>query len=194
MSGAGKGNDPQLTERQKKWFESVRESFVRDTGKTLDEWVAIARTCPETKPRARVQWLKDNHGLGVNRAATVLGEAFPSTMGWDQPDELRAALWTDKASEVILKAIEAVTAKLEGTVSGQRKAFTAFSRKVQYAAARPVKGGHAMLGLAVEEAAGSEPRGNESWSERCKVKLLLKSPAEVDDRVAALLKRAWERS
>jgi hypothetical protein len=128
-------------------------------------------------------------------AATVLGEACPSAMSWDQPDTLRAELWKDEASAAILSAIEAVTADLDDTVVGQRKGFTAFSRKVQYAAARPVKGGQAMLGLAVEPAAaGLEPRGNESWSERCKAKLLLKSPADVDAKVAALLRQAWERA
>ena len=30
----------------------MQASLERDTGKTLAEWVAIARTCPETKPRA----------------------------------------------------------------------------------------------------------------------------------------------
>jgi ABC-type glycerol-3-phosphate transport system substrate-binding protein len=180
-----------LTERQKKWFESIKASFVGETGKTLEEWVEIAKTCPETKPNARKKWFKDTHGLGTNRASVVLGEAFPSSASWQEPEGLRGTLWKDEGSLAILKAIEAVTTKLEGTVSGQRKAFTAFSREFQYAAARPVKGGHAMLGLALEAAPGAEPRGNESWSERCKVKLLLKSPADVD---ATLLKQAWERS
>ena len=35
-----------LTPRQQKWFASVQASLVRDTGKTLDEWVAIATSCP----------------------------------------------------------------------------------------------------------------------------------------------------
>lgn len=183
-----------LTERQQKWFESIKASFVSETGKSLDEWVEIAKGCPETKPNARKKWFKDTHGLGTNRASVVLGAAFPSTASWQEPDGLRDTLWKDEDSLAILKAIEAVTATLDGTVSGQRKAFTAFSKEFQYAAARPVKGGHLMLGLAVEAAEGSEPRGNESWSERCRVKLLLKSPADVDAKVAALLKQAWERS
>lgn len=187
MSGA-------FTERQKKWFESIRASFAAETGKTLEEWVEIAKGCPETKPNARKKWFKDVHGLGTNRASVVLGEAFPSAASWNEPGDLRAMLWKDADSLAILAAIEAVTTKLEGTVSGQRKSFTAFSREFQYGAARPVKGGHAMLGLALDEAPGSEPRGNESWSERCKVKLLLKSPGDVDAKVAALLKAAWERS
>ncbi|HWA61060.1 MAG TPA: DUF4287 domain-containing protein [Caulobacteraceae bacterium] len=187
------GNE--LTERQKKWFASVRASLERDTGRTLEEWVAIARTCPETTPRKRSDWMREHHGLGVNRAAQILSEAFPST-GWDDPAELRKALWTDPAALAILAAVEARVAALPEVVAGQRKGFSAWSRKVQFAALKPVKGGTAVLGLAVEPDA--DPRllapKNEGWSERLKAKLPLAAPAEVDDSVAGLLKAAWERS
>ena len=186
-----------LTERQQKWFASVQASLERDTGKTIDEWVAIARTCPETRPKARADWLREHHGLGVNRAAHVLSVAFPSEMRWDEPDKLRAALWTDPAAAAILEAVEAAVAQtLTEVVTGQRKGFTAFSRKVQFASIRPLKGGTAVLGLAVTPDADprlAEPK-NEGWSERLKAKVVLGSPAEVDDRIRALLKQAWERS
>ncbi|TCS15460.1 DUF4287 domain-containing protein [Caulobacter sp. BK020] len=185
-----------LTERQRKWFASVREGLARDTGKSLEDWVAIARTCPETRPRAQLGWLKEHHGLGQNRASYVLSVAFPSERAWDNPDETRAALWTDPASLAILQALETAVAGLDGLVTGQRKGFTAWSREFQFAAAKPVKGGTAVLGLAVAPDASPrlrEPK-NESWSERLKAKLPLASPAEVDDEVRALLKASWERS
>src|SRR5688572_6360101 len=153
MSGVKADQAEHLTERQKKWFESVRATFVRDTGKTLEEWVEIARTSPETKAKAREKWFKDVHGLGVNRAATVLSVAFPAEIGWDEPEKLRAALWKDPASEAILARLEAAVRQLPDTTTGHRKGFSAFSRKVQMAAARPLKGGHAMLGLAVDPSA-----------------------------------------
>jgi hypothetical protein len=96
----------------------------------------------------------------------------------------------------ILEAVEAAVADAPGLVMGQRKTFTAWSRKAQFAALKPVKGGTAMLGLAVEldAAPGLLAPKNEGWSERLKAKLPLASPAEVDDAVKALLKAAWERS
>jgi hypothetical protein len=199
MSATGKAADERtqgLTDRQKKWFASVQESLERDTGKTLDAWVAIARTCPHTAPKARTDWLRERHGLGVNRAAHVLGVAFPSALSWDDAAGLRAALWKDPASEAILSALEAAVEALPDTVIGQRKSFTAFSRKVQMAAARPVRGGHAMLGLAVTPDADPrlEPRGkSESWGDRLRAQLLLTAPADVA-LVAPLLQLAWERS
>ena len=195
--GMTDGSTEHLTERQRKWFASVKASLKRETGKTIEQWVEIVRRdCPETRPRARTQWLKDVHGLGVNRAAYIFSEAFPQAGGWNDAVALRAALWTEPASIAIIEALEAAVASLPGLVTGQRKGFTAWSSKVQFAAAKPVKGGTAMLGLALTPDVSprlSAPK-SESWSERLKAKLTLGSPDAVDDEIRALLKAAWERS
>ena len=185
-----------LSPRQEKWFASVKASLERDTGKTLDEWVAIARTCPETKPKARSEWLRKNYGLGANRGAQVLSAAFPSGMGWDEPEKLREALWTDPASTAILNAVEALATALPDVVTGQRKGFTAFSREFQFASIRPLKGGKAVLGLAVDPTADArlEPPRNEGWSERLQSKIVLESPAQADATIAVLLQASWARS
>jgi hypothetical protein len=199
MGTSGTGGNPAppgLTERQQKWFASVQASLERDTGKTLDEWVTIARTCPEARPKARAAWLREHHGLGVNRAAHVLSVAFPSDESWDQPEKLREKLWTDAASLKILEAVEAAVTPLPHVVTGQRKGFTAFSRKVQFAAVRPLKGGLAVLGLALTPDADPrlDPPRKEGWSERLKAKIVLDLPDQVDARMAELLRQAWERS
>jgi hypothetical protein len=185
-----------MTARQEKWFASILESMERETGKTLDEWVAIARTCPETKPGARKAWFKAQHGVGTNRASVILGKAFPETAHWAEPENLRDALWADPSSRAILEAVEKAVADFPGLVSAQRKGFNAFSREFQFAAVKPVRGGEAILGVAVPPDADprlAEPK-NEGWSERLKSKLLLKSAGEVDASVQTLLKQAWERS
>ena len=191
------GKPSGLTARQEKWLSSMASSLQRDTGKTLDEWIAIARTCPETKPRARALWFKELHGLGINRAMQVFSAAFPEQAPWNQPaDEGRQALWRDPASAAILAAFEAAALELQGVVVGQRKSFTAFSRDVQFAALQPLRGGQAMAGFAL--APDADPRleapKNESWSERLKARMTLVSAANVDATVKALLRQAWERS
>jgi hypothetical protein len=186
-----------LTERQQKWFASVQASLERDTGKTIDEWVAIVRTCPHDKSRARSDWLREHHGLGVNRAAHVLSVAFPAELRWDDAGPLRAALWKDPASEAILQVVEKAVAKLPDVTLGQRKTYTAWSRKVQMTACRPIKGGHVLIGFAVTPDADPRlsPRGkSESWGDRLKGQMTLTSPTEVDASIDALLKQAWERS
>jgi hypothetical protein len=185
-----------LTPRQRQWFAAIRASLEPETGKSLEEWVAIARTCPETAPRARQTWLKIHYGLGANRAAYVLDAAFPPAMGWGEPDQLRAALWTDPAAAAILQAVEQAATALPDVIIGQRKAFTAFSRAFQFAAIRPAKGGYAILGLAVTADADPrlEPPRNEGWSERLKAKTMLTAPDQVDAGLIALLQAAWETS
>ena len=185
-----------ITERQEKWFASIVESMERETGKTLDQWVAIARTCPETKPNARKVWFKTHHGIGTNRAGVILGAAFPDKAMWAKPDDLRGTLWADDGSRAILEAVEAAVASYPGLVAAQRKGFTAFSREFQFASVKPVKGGKAVLGLAVgpESDPRLEPPRNEGWSERLKSKIVLESAAQVDASIAKLLKTSWERS
>src|SRR5665213_2250179 len=188
--------EPNLTERQQKWFASVRASLERDTGKSLAEWVAITRTCPETGHRARLKWLKDTHGLLQNRASLVLSGAFESGSGWSEPEALIDTLWIDPASRAIFEAIDARAGALPEVIRTARKGYTAWSRKVQFAAARPVKGGKAMLALAVGPDADArlETVKNESWSERLKARIALVSADEVDDVLGALLRSAWEQA
>lgn len=184
--------DANLTQRQQKWFASVRASLERDTGKSLEAWAEIARTCPETGHRARLRWLRETYGLGQNHASQVLGEAFGSNMSWTDPGALIEALWTDAGSRAIFEAVDRAAQSPGGVVRTARKGYTAWSRRVQFAAARPVRGGKAMLGLAVEPTRGRlEAPRSESWSERLGSRTLLTSVADVDAEIEALLREAW---
>jgi hypothetical protein len=178
-----------LSPRQRKWFASVREGLERDTGRSLQAWVDIARTCPETRTRARQSWLKTHYGLAQNRAMTILAAAFPEVEAQAPP------LWSSPDALETFTAIEAVATALPDVVTGRRKAYTAFSRAYQFAAAAPFKT-VVVLGLALPPQAS--PRlnaaGRAPWSERLKSKLVLRTAAEVDDEVAALLRQAWDAS
>lgn len=186
-----------MTDRQKKWFASVQANLEAQTGKPIEAWLGIVKDCPETTPGKRKAWLKANHGLGVNHASYILSLADTSgEPGWDDPQGLRARLWNDPASEAILAAIEAVAESLDGVVISQRKAFTSFSRTVQFAAARPLRGGRALVGFKLEPDASvrlSAPRRRESWSERLDATLEVASADEVDPDFARLLSLAAER-
>jgi len=183
-----------LTDRQKKWFATVQANLEKNTGKPLAAWIAVMKTCPETAPRAQAAWLKAEHGVGQNHAAQILDACRPSGgPGWDDPEALRAALWKDPASLAILEAVEGVAAGVDGVISGQRKGYTAFSRKVQFAALRPLKGGRALLGLklAPEDAARLSPSvRRESWSERLTAVVELDAVDRVDDDIGRLFAQA----
>lgn len=185
-----------LTERQRKWFATVQANLEAQTGRSLDDWVEVMTSCPETAPKARTAWLKAEHGVGQNHAAHILAAADPGGSGWDDPDGLRAALWTDAGSLAILEAVERIAAELDGLVPTQRKGYSAWSRSVQFAALRPLKGGRALLGLKLEPEAsvrlGTAVR-KESWSERLTAVVELDDAAAVDGEIARVFGAAAER-
>jgi len=185
--------EPHLTERQEKWFASVRAGIERDTGKTLAEWVEIAKTCPETGHRARLKWFKDTHGLLQNRASLVLNEISAAAMPWSAPSDLIEALWTDPTARAMYDALDAQAMRLSGAIRTPRKGYTAWARRFQFAAAKPLKGGALSLGLGVplDLDPRLEPRGSQSWSERLPARLTLSNASDVDERVARLLTAAW---
>ena len=185
-----------MTERQQKWFASVRDGLQRDTGKSLAEWVDIAKGCPVRGTRAQLQWFKGTHGLLQNRAMYVLREAFPSEAGWDEPEVLQKALWTDAASRQIFEAVEKMALSMPDVVAGQRKGFSAWSRTYQFAALRPVRGGMARLGLAVPPGTHEslEPAKKEAWSERLRSATVLHSTRDVSPQIASLLQASWDAS
>ncbi len=187
----------QLTERQRKWFATVQANFETQTGRSLDAWVEVMKTCPETVHRARLAWLKTHHGLGVNHGSTILSASRPKDApGWDEPEALRAWLWADAGSMAILEGIEAVAATIDGVIMSQRKGYTAFSRTVQFAAIRPLKGGRALLGLKLEPGASARlfpSVRKESWSERLSAVGELDDGEAVDGEIARLFAAAAER-
>ena len=190
--------DNGLTEQQRKWMASVRASLETSTGKTLEQWVQIARTCPETAPRARQRWFKETHGLGQNYCMMVLQELARSEGAAPRdPGALAQSLWADPAAAAIHAALQAAVDALPGSITGQRKTYTTWSRSFAFACARPVKpNGTVRLGLAVQP--DTDPRlqepGKEGWSERLKSVLVLTSPGQVDDGLRALMKAAFGQS
>lgn len=189
-------NGAALTERQQKWFATVEANFEKATGRPVAVWVDILKGCPETRPKAQAAWLKATHGIGANHAAHILDAARPAdAMGWDDAEALRAALWSEPRSLAILEALERAAAGVDGVIQGQRKGYTAFSRAVQFAAIRPLKGGRALLGLKLEPSASprlSAAVRRESWSERLTAVMELDGPGAVDTEIGRLFAQAAE--
>jgi len=185
-----------LTERQQKWFASVRAGLERDTGRSLDQWAELARTCPEGGHRARLAWMKATYGLGQNHASMVLNAAFPSAASWAEGTALAEALWRDPAEAALFAALRDRIMAMPDVVMGQRKAFTAFSHNFQFAAARPARSGGVILGLALDPAADARlaPTGRNGWSGRLRAETVITTTAAIDADLIALLHRAREVS
>ena len=177
----------QLTERQQKWFASVRAGIERDTGKSVEQWAEIARACPETAHRKRLAWFKEIHGIGQNQASQILDAAFPPAPAED--------LWKDPDAKRLFELVKARILQLPGVIVGERKTYTAFSREFQFAAVRPIKN-TLLLGLAVGPEADPRllPAAKEAWSERLKSKMPIQVEADIDPRLDQLFKTSFNSS
>ncbi len=181
-----------VTEPQRRYRAALAANLQKNTGRTLAEWVAIARTCPESAPRARLRWFKLTHGLGQNSAMQVF-EALGGAQARraHSPARLRAALWREPQALALLEQLERALARVPDLVHGQRKGYTQWSRTYAFAAARPVRGG-VRVGLAL--APDAHPRltaaRHEGWSERLKAVRVLPWGARIDAGLARLLQRA----
>jgi hypothetical protein len=103
-------------------------------------------------------------------------------------------LWKEPEGRAIYEAVARLVRKeFPEAVIGPRKTFVSFSRKVQFAAILPVKGGKAALGLPlpVSESERLELVKKYPWAERHKSMAVLGSTEEVDAEVKRLLKLAW---
>jgi hypothetical protein len=181
--------------RQEKWFQSVADGIERDTGQSLDAWVKLAKTCPETGHRARLKWLKDEHGLGQNRASTILALAFPDPLAWDRPDALLDHLFTQETARDLYDAVAAMAGDLDNVTIAPRKQFVGFSNKVQFAAIMPTKAGGVRIGLALPVDEGRiTVKKSEPWSDRLQSVVELAPGQTPPKSLAALLKRAHAAS
>ncbi len=184
-----------VTSRQANWFAKVRQGIEDDTGKKIEEWVVIARACPELAHNERLKWFKKEHGLGANRASIILSAAFDTGLGWDNPEALLNELWKKPELRAIYNAIENYVKTLDDVIVGPRKSFSGFSRKYQFAAVRPVRA-TVRLGLAIDPVIYKLERSksSDSWSERLVSVVVVSTPTEVNAELKQLIKTAWEGS
>ncbi|MEL7486342.1 MAG: DUF5655 domain-containing protein [Pseudomonadota bacterium] len=183
-----------LTEQQTKRFASLRDGLERETGKSMADWVKIARSRPEEKPRARRKWLKDQYGIGQNRALMIFAEAFGDRLGWDKPGDLVGALFNGAEHRNVYDRLEKAVDSFDGVAIGPRKTFVGVAKRVQFAAVKPSKDG-VRLGLALdpgEDDALHPANKNEGWADRCKAVLVLQKPTDVNASAKRLLRAADE--
>jgi Domain of unknown function (DUF5655)/Domain of unknown function (DUF4287) len=182
-------------DRLQKYFASLEANIEKATGKSVREWVKIAKTCPETKPRARLKWFKEKHGLGQSRAGLILWRTFGNgSMGEEDPAKLMDALFAKRPEQrPLYDKVAAYVAKLgKGTLS-PRKTYVALYRLKQYGAIKPGKDG-LVVGIALQKYP-KLPRlievNNFGGGERNKKAFVLTAAKDFDAEAKDLLKAAY---
>jgi len=178
------------------YVASLEANLEKGTGKSLAQWIKIAKTCPHAKTRERLNWFKKEHGLGQSRAGLVLWRAFgEGSMGQEDPVKLLDGLFAKSFADqrAIYDKVAAFAKSLgKGTLS-PRKGYVALYRLKQYGAIKPSKQG-LLVGLALQKYPKTKRLidvKNLGGGERNKKALVLTSAKDFDAEAKELIKAAW---
>ncbi len=147
------------SDKMDSYTNSMTETMVKATGKTLEEWVEIARTCPTTKPKERLKWFKETHGIMQNRAMLIFSILDGSPIGgYDNPVALVDALFGKFVTQVPLyqSLILAIKSGLPASLVLARKTYVTLQRNHTFGVVFPSKQG-LTLGLALAKSSTDYP-------------------------------------
>jgi predicted transport protein len=173
-------------------------NLAEKTGRSLDEWLAVARAGGETKHGAIVARLKGEHGLTHGYANLVAHRllresAAPSAGG--EPD-LVAAQYAGKEHlrPIYDRVLEVVGGFGDDIEVAPKKTYVSLRRGRQFAIVQPATKKRLDLGIDLREDVGSPRLSGSAFSGMVSHKLGVESVAEVDDEVVGWLRRAYERA
>lgn len=180
---------------------SIEDTMLSATGKTLEEWVEIAKTCPYTKYAQKLKWFKETYGILQNRAYMIFTKLEgKEILGASEPELLVEQLFLKSPGAFSIYETVALFCQenLTGTTISPRKAYVGFQHKYQYAAAIPSK-----TGLTLALAMPSTFTGNENiqkitkqlgGGDRLKFAIQLDSQESFNQETISYLEMAFHNS
>ncbi len=167
-------------------------NLEKNSGKSLAQWVALAKKAPEQKHGAMVKHLKSEHGLTHGYANLVAHKTLKSDAGSADGDDLIAAQY-EGAKAHLRPIYDALLAGIDGESYevAPKKAYVSLRRAKQFATLHPSTKTRFDLGLNLK---GVEPAGRleaaGSWNTMVSHRVKLASADEVDAEVIGWLRQA----
>lgn len=164
------------------------------TGKSLDRWVAVARSAGMEKHGELVKHLKADHGLTHGYANLVA--LYSRGYGEESGEDLVAAQYAGDKSALrpIYEAVAAAVRGFGGDVEiVPKKTCVSLRRRKQFALVQPSTKTRVDLGIQLK---GVAPQGkleaSGSFNAMVSHRVRLESAADVDEEVLGWLRRAYE--
>ena len=165
-----------------------------NTGKSLDQWIALARASGQAKHKALVDWLKAEQGLTHGYANLVAHKAFASDAGSSGEDDLMAAMFAGPkaAMKPAYDRAAAFLGSLEGVEFAPKKGYVSLRRSKQFALLQPSTKDRLDVGLVLK---GVQPAGRleaaGSWNAMVTHRVRVASVDDVDAELEGWLRQAW---
>jgi len=176
---------------------SMVRNLEEKTGKSLDQWVGIARRLGALKHGALVAALKEKHGLGHGYANLVAHSAAGAVgAGVPAGDDLVAAQYSgDKAAlrTIYDRLVQQVTAFGKDVEISPKKGYVSLRRSKQFAIVQPSTKSRVDIGINLK---GVAPAGrleaSGSFNAMVTHRVRVESPWEIDAELLAWLRRGYD--
>ncbi|MDH3373625.1 MAG: DUF4287 domain-containing protein [Gammaproteobacteria bacterium] len=165
------------------------------TGKTLEQWVAIAGRSGLAKHGELVKLLKSDHKMTHGFANLVAHKTLKSDAGSvADSSDLVVAQYSGAKAELkpIYDAIIAAATKCGDVEIAPKKSYVSLRRSKQFAIIQPSTKTRVDLGLNLKgESATGRLEESGSFNSMVTHRVRLEGPADVDKNVQTWLKKAW---
>ena len=170
----------------------------RETGKNLEQWIAIAKKAKLSKHGEIVKYLKADHGMTHGYANLVAHKTLQTDSWTDSGDELLAGQYAGAKAdlrpiyEAIAKKVEAFGTDVE---LAPKKSYVSFRRSKQFAIVQPSTKTRVDVGINLK---GFDPtqrlEASGSFNSMVSHRVRLTDPGDVDQELVDWLHQAYELS
>ncbi len=168
------------------------------TGRTMAAWIDIVEASGEEKVRARINYLKAEHGLTygyANLIALMAKDRAAEAAGTAPTDPVDALYAGDKSSlRSIYDRLVAAAEKFgPDMIVSPKRTYVSLRRGKQFAIVQASTKTRVDVGLVLKDV---EPRSRleaaGSWNQMCSHRIRVESAGEVDEELLGWLKQAYD--
>ncbi len=178
--------------------EAVIRNLKDRTGKSLEGWVAVINKYPDTDRRARVNWLREKHGLSMPISELVTRTAEGEDMHSYEPDAYVEKMFSGPKAALLPiyeKLLKAAFALGKDVTVTPCTTIVPFRRKHVIAQVKPSTTTRIDFGFALKDHPFTDrlqDTGGRAKGDRITHKVALTTVAEIDKEVLGWLKKAYE--
>jgi len=178
--------------------EQIIAKLQPNTGKTLEQWVRLARAEKTKTERECAKLLKQKHGLGGNQADIIAQHAHGNVSEYNPLAYVEEMYASKKAGlrpiyDELLSTMAALGNDVEATPC---KTFVSIRRKRVFAQIKPTTQTRIDLGLALGDTPANAPlidTGGLAKGDRITHRIPIESLSDIDKTVNRWIARAYER-
>ena len=186
-----------MTDKIEAAAQTMIENLQKNTGKSLDEWVKIARASGFEKHGQILKYLKTEHGFTHGFANLVAIKARETAVSPKTDDDLIDNQYSGKESlrPIYDKLIAAITNFGDDVVIAPKKAYVSLRRNKQFGLIQPSTKTRVDVGLNLEgDVVDGRLEKSGSFNSMVSHRVRLTDTDEVNDKLIGWLRQAYDQA